>query len=225
MVFNAILHLTAGFLVREESVDRQIQNDPNQKFVPSQSISVYTRTFRHENRVVSTTIEDEAIWDVLQPWVPAITQIVRSNRDKEAFRKYHPDDPEREPQLDWIFFRKYSPDAERNSLKVHLDSNMNTVNIELSNDYEGGGLFYIKPSASTGSINEEYGGYEWTDSIKRENTSDIVFPDLHAGDAIFYNFTVKHAIAPIESGTRVSLRMHSVSHISGKNVMFLFVST
>ena len=28
--------------------------------------------------------------------------------------------------------------------------------------------------------------------------------DLHAGDAIFYNYTVHHGVAPIESGARVS---------------------
>ena len=50
----------------------------------------------------------------------------------------YPDDPDREPVLDWIFFRKYSPEDERNSLQHHHDTNMNTVNIELSNDYTGG---------------------------------------------------------------------------------------
>mmetsp|Transcript_27246 Transcript_27246/g.65464 ORF Transcript_27246/g.65464 Transcript_27246/m.65464 type:complete len:190 (-) Transcript_27246:95-664(-) len=83
---------------------------------------------------------------------------------------------------------------------------MNTVNIELSHDYEGGGLFYIKPSSATGEIADEYyAGYGWLETIKRENTSDIVFPDLHAGDAIFYNYTVRHGVAPVESGTRYSM--------------------
>lgn len=82
---------------------------------------------------------------------------------------------------------------------------MNTVNIELSDRYEGGGLFYIKPLASTGEIPEEYGGNDWIDSVKRENTSDILFPDLRAGNAIFYNYTVEHGVAPIESGTRYSM--------------------
>lgn len=82
---------------------------------------------------------------------------------------------------------------------------MSTVNIELSNDYEGGGIFWIKPSADTGEIADEYyDGYKWIDSVKRENTTDIVFPDLHAGDAIFYNYTVRHGVAPVENGTRVS---------------------
>ena len=43
------------------------------------------------------------------------------------------------------------------------------------------------------------------DTIKRGNTTEILFPDLHAGDAIFYNYTVEHGVAPCESGTRVSI--------------------
>ena len=78
---------------------------------------------------------------------------------------------------------------------------MNTVNIELADDYEGGGLFYIRPAAW-----QKYStmGYEWIDNVKRENTSELVFPDLGAGDAIFYNYTVFHGIAPVEVGARVS---------------------
>ena len=115
--------------------------------------------------------------------IPKITDIVKVNRHKAAFAEYYPDEPDREPVLNWVFFRKYSPNDERNSLKHHMDTNMNTVNIELSDDYTGGGLFYIKPSASTGLIPDEYyeGGYNWIDSLRRENTSDIIFPDLHAG--------------------------------------------
>ena len=42
---------------------------------------------------------------------------------------------------------------------------MNTVNIELADDYEGGGLFYIRPAAW-----QKYStmGYEWIDNVKRE---------------------------------------------------------
>lgn len=89
---------------------------------------------------------------------------------------------------------------------------MNTVNIELSNDYEGGGLFYIKPLAETGSIADEHyeGGYDHVNSIKRRNTTDVVFPQLGAGDAIFYNYTVRHGVAPVESGTRVRISFESV---------------
>ena len=40
--------------------------------------------------------------------------------------------------------------------------------------------------------------------MKRENTSELVFPDMHAGDILVHNFTVWHAVAPIERGTRYS---------------------
>ena len=138
---------------------------------------------------------------MLQPWIPKITQIVKDNRNHEEFIKLYPNEPDRDPELNWIFFRKYSPSDTRNSLKHHVDTNMNTVNIELSNDYIGGGLFYIKPYAKNGSINEEYydtkNGYEWLDSVKRVNSSDIIFPDLRAGDAIFYNYTVRVSLSVI----------------------------
>jgi len=47
--------------------------------------------------------------------------------------------------------------------------------------------------------------YEWVDTIKRENTTELSFPELHAGDAIFYNYTVEHGVAPVESGKRYSM--------------------
>lgn len=187
------------------------QSDPNERFVPSQTIDVYAKGWAEPGvpepeagHVVK--IEHEQIWDLLRPAIPRITEIVKAGRDDEAFGEFYPDNPGREPELNWVFFRKYSPDDARNSLNQHVDTNMNTVNVELNDDYEGGGLFYIKPSASTGEIADKYyeGGYSWIDTIRRENTSDIVFPDLRAGDAIFYNYTVRHGVAPVESGTRVS---------------------
>ncbi len=195
----------AGFDVQEESIDRDEQEDsefdPDVKYVPSQTIDVYNR------RDPAEDMQDPVIWEAVQPWIPKIAQIVRDNRNPVEFSKMYPDNPDKEPSLDWVFFRKYSPDDERNSLKHHHDTNMNTVNIELSNDYEGGGLFYIKALASTRNISEVYAdfGYEWINTLKRENTSSIVFPDMHAGDAIFYNYTVEHGVAPCEAGTRVSL--------------------
>lgn len=70
------------------------------------------------------------------------------------------------------------------------------------------GVFYMKPLAATGEIGKDYyslnNDYDWINSVGRENTSDIVFPNLHTGDAIFYIYTVHHGVAPVESGTRVS---------------------
>ena len=40
----------------------------------------------------------------------------------------------------------------------------------------------------------------------------FVFPDMpHTGDAIFYNYTVRHGVAPVESGVRVSQDAMSLS--------------
>merc|ERR1711983_458381 len=53
--------------------------------------------------------------------------------------------------------------------------------------------------------NKKKYGYKWIDSLKKENTSEIVFPDLRTGDVVFYNYTVEHAVAPVESGTGYSM--------------------
>lgn len=199
----------AGFDAEDESIDEDEQKDPDTKYVPSQSIDVYERASQPGKSPDRIEISDEDIWEVLEPFIQKITQIVKENRNKEGFAEFYPDDPDREPDLNWIFFRKYSPNDERNSLQHHHDTNMNTLNIEMSDDYEGGGLFYIRPLRSTGEMADEYDdvwkGYDWINSVKRENTTDRVFPDLHTGDAIFYNYTVDHAVAPIESGTRYSM--------------------
>ena len=86
---------------------------------------------------------------------------------------YFPDVEDRTPKLDWVFFRKYSPETERNSLLLHVDSNMHTLNIALNDDYEGGGLFYAKPVAGQEfdsddrpDIAHEYQNYNWTNDLK-----------------------------------------------------------
>mmetsp|Transcript_20430 Transcript_20430/g.42722 ORF Transcript_20430/g.42722 Transcript_20430/m.42722 type:complete len:377 (+) Transcript_20430:303-1433(+) len=179
------------------------------KNVISQSIKVYANEIDEESKKgdnkFKINIGNEAIWRLLESWIPTIIQIVKDNRDREAFGEFYPNELDREPVLDGIFFRKDSPDAERFSSTLHRDTNMNTVNIELNDDYEGGGLFYMKPLANTGKINPSYNGYEWVDSVKRENTSDIIFPSLQVGDAILYNYTVDHATALVESGSRYSM--------------------
>lgn len=132
------------------------------------------------------------------------------------------------PQLGWIFYRKYSPDTPRNSLIPHSDYNLNTVNIALNDDFEGGGLFYVKPSyednpdwllnttitdylfkgpANNGLPDVPYDNtsYEWVDGLNRQNSSNVVFPALKEGDALIHNYTVWHGIAPITKGTRYSL--------------------
>lgn len=100
------------------------QNDPNQRYVPSQTIDVYTRGWNEPDLEPlgaaehAVSVGHEAIWDYLRPHVPRIRQIVVDNRDAGEFAKLYPDEPNREPELNWVFFRKYSPNDERNSLKV-----------------------------------------------------------------------------------------------------------
>mmetsp|Transcript_3776 Transcript_3776/g.8342 ORF Transcript_3776/g.8342 Transcript_3776/m.8342 type:complete len:378 (+) Transcript_3776:217-1350(+) len=208
----------AGFLVERESIDSKEQNNPNEKYVPSQTIDVYLKGWAEPGLQIPETghvvrIVNEEIWKVLEPFIPFLTKTVEVNRDNETFRKYFPDDPNREPELNWVFFRKYSPSEARNSLKPHVDTNMHTLNIELSDDYEGGGWFYVKPSAiqefeaadGRPDIKEEYRNYEWTNEVRRKNTTEIIFPSLMAGDALLYNFTVYHGVAPVESGTRYAM--------------------
>ena len=44
-------------------------------------------------------IDNKPIWILLQPSIPKITQIVKDNRNKEAFTEFYPDKPDREPEL------------------------------------------------------------------------------------------------------------------------------
>jgi len=203
-------------LVEEESIDKKEQNDPDQKFIPSQTIDVYMKSL--DQRTMATRIDHEDIWKALRPHLPMLRTIVKDNRDEDAFAKFHPNEPHKEPELNWVFMRKYSPSDKRNSLKPHQDTNMYTLNIELNDDYEGGGWLYVKPpnnAAAAGKeyvhadgvhhIPVEYMNYEWTNGLVRENNTEIVFPTLLTGDALLYNFTVYHAVAPIASGTRYSI--------------------
>lgn len=187
-----------GFTVDEESID-----DGEEYNVSSQSIEVFER---------DDGITSPAIWKALQPWIPQLTDLVKGSIDKSTDSMYYPDDPDRVPQLGWVFFRKYSPDTDRKSLKLHVDSNMHTLNIALNDDFEGGGLFWVKPPAHQEEVASdgrpeiplEYRNYDWLNNVKRENTSDLVFPTLGGGDVLIHNFTVWHAVAPIEVGTRYS---------------------
>ena len=89
---------------------------------------------------------------------------------------------------------------------------MHTLNIALNDDFKGGGLFYVKPPAEQEEdldddrpvVQDEYVNYDWLNNLKRENTSDLVFPTLGVGDVLIHNFTVWHAVAPIEFGSRYS---------------------
>lgn len=155
-------------------------------------------------------VEEESLWNLIEPIMPRLTNMVQTMKEKvwdlERARAKVPD-------FEWIFLRKYSPTSDRNMLKIHQDSNMFTVNIFLNDDYEGGGLFYVRPPAALGTMEntsipevpEEWKPYDWLANVKRENTTITRFPDLKQGDALIHNYTVWHAIAPLEKGSKYSL--------------------
>ena len=173
------------FHIDYESIDTAFEEETNRTHIPAQTINVYGDGDEDDEII---RVLDRPIWNVLEPYIPKITSIIKNNRNQEEFRKLYPNDPDREPLLQWIFYRKYSPDTARNSLTSHRDVNMNTLNIEIGTNYAGGGFFYIKPLLVDGKYyyNRKWDKqYDFTDTLKRENTSDIIFPGLQAGDAIF----------------------------------------
>lgn len=119
------------------------------------------------------------------------------------------------PNADWIFLRKYSPTSRRNMLKVHHDHNEYTMNVPLNDqaDFKGGGFVVVKPPRQKEGfdflevphVDDKYRGYDWLGTVKRENTSEVMFPQMTVGSTIIYNYTVHHGIAPLEEGTRYSL--------------------
>jgi hypothetical protein len=126
-----------GFNEIHESID-EYQSDKQKK--PSQSIEVYSYIRNGDHRII-----DHPIWEVLQPYIDVFADLVKKSRKEEEHKILFPDEPNRDPKLDWIFFRKYSPSSERNSLVTHVDTNVHTLNIALNDDFVGGGLFYVKP--------------------------------------------------------------------------------
>ena len=97
-------------------------------------------------------------------------------------------------------------------LKLHRDINLFTVNVALNDDFEGGGLFYHKSEDSQyddgdprPNLDADQVTYDYLEQISRRNTSLIVFPEAKTGSVLIHNFTLYHAIAPIEKGTRYSL--------------------
>ena len=94
---------------------------------------------------------------------------------------------------------------------------MHTLNIALNDGFEGGGFFYVKPPVPDVEreeeddgrpvVPDEYFNYDWLNSLKRENTSNLVFPTFQTGDALIHNFTVWHAVAPLDVGTRYSFAL------------------
>jgi hypothetical protein len=193
----------SGFNVIEESIDDYQENK-----VPSQSIEVLSYEKGGQHRII-----DRPIWNALEPYFELFASLIKKTRKADEHRLLYPDEPDREPELDWIFFRKYSPiNSSRNSLIPHLDTNVHTLNIALNDDFEGGGLFYVKPPMQDVTLSDdgrpdlkpEMMSYDWVNTVKRENTSDLVFPNMQAGDVLIHNYTVWHGVAPLEKGERYS---------------------
>jgi hypothetical protein len=188
-----------GFTVIPESID---DGAPPQYKTSSQTIDVYER----DQGIISP-----AIYKVLEPWIPTITQLVKETIDHTLYEQFYPNEINRTPKLHWVFFRRFSPTTDRTSLLVHPDSNMHSVNIALNTNYVGGGLFYLKPPANEKPADDgrpyipaKYRSYEWLQQQKRVNSTAIVYPTLNVGDLVIYNYTVYHGVAPVEVGTRYS---------------------
>ena len=207
----------AGFALEEDSIDVfEIRKSENKY---SQAIDVMDE---------SGNVNYPEIFEAFEPFIPNIAELIRSQRNEELDRLLFPNEPpNRLPILGWVFYRKYSPESARNSLMPHFDSNMHTVNIALNDDFTGGGLFYVKPHHSINpdhfpnQENDYFRGedtedgipwlldyqltYDWVNTLQHENTTGVVFPKLQTGDALIHNYTVWHAVAPIQAGIRYSM--------------------
>ncbi len=206
----------AGFPLEKDSID-SLQYDESENN-SSQAIDVVDE---------DGTVNYPEIYAELEPYIPKIANLIRSQRNEKLDRILFPDEPsDRLPELHWVFYRKYSPDTPRNSLVPHTDTNMHTVNIALNDDFTGGGLFYLKPPRPSNpdyypnenndyfsqgdldpvaDIHHHQYSYHYVNRLRHENKTNVVFPRLETGDALIHNFTVWHAVAPIEVGTRYSM--------------------
>lgn len=205
-----------GFPLEHDSIDSELLPSYSNKH--SQAIDVMDEDGK---------VNQPAIFDELRPYIPGMADLIKEQRSDALDRFLFPDAPDdRTPELGWIFYRKYSPESARNSLLPHFDDNMFTVNIALNDDFTGGGLFYVKPTYETNpdwdpdqernlfygpqgdgvpELEEHAYTYDWVNSLKRSNTSGVVFPKIATGDALIHNYTVWHAVAPLETGTRYSM--------------------
>jgi len=171
------------------------------------------------------TVNHPKMYDLLAPYIPKMAEIIRKQRNAELHRQIFDDD--RLPDLGWVFFRKYSPESPRNSLFPHYDFNLHSVILALNDDYEGGGLFIVKPEYKNNpdwmipgnednlykgrdrrgipDISQHQMSYDWVNTRNRVNTTDVIFPLLNQGDVVVHNYTVFHGVAPVKEGSRYSI--------------------
>jgi len=119
-------------------------------------------------------------WRWMSPIVPRI---------KELVRKYSADPDTFESSIDWVFIRKYSADVDtkRDALRGHRDTNEYTFIVPLNHNFEGGELWFLRPSVEVDS--ESYNvPAEWP----RKNTSAYFLPRIKGGEAIIYDNKVSH---------------------------------
>ena len=83
----------------------------------------------------------------------------------------------------WSFIRRYTKN-ERQSIKLHFDDNVKTININLATIYRGNKLCTITKENSKLSYTEH---------------------NFELGDLITHNNLLAHAVTPIECGIRYSL--------------------
>jgi hypothetical protein len=201
-----------------EDIDSIEYNDENSSF--SWAIDVEE----------SGNVAEPILRDIYQQYLPIVSKIVSQQRTHFLGVDLDDHSP---PSLDWVFLRKYQANSIRQMLSLHNDVNLITVIIALNDDYEGGGLFYVKPDSEwefdtdgVPELPDDLDSHEFLSNIKRQNTTSngVVFPNLHTGDILIHNYTLFHAIAPLERGTRYSLiffydQMHPrVLHLNDHDV-------
>ena len=204
-----------GYRMFPDSIDK---DEPNNLDQSAQEIYIY-----HKEKVV-----EQSLYDLIEPHLPKLTDAIRrrGQRVAAAGSPFANMTCFAEPKIEWIFLRKYFPlgrYSERNSLKVHTDSNMHSITLALNDNYKGGGLMVVWPRVSNDTradrdagksmpdddnhlhmpqIPVEFGGYQWLHEHKdlsgRKNSTKVFFPELKQGSAALINFTVPHGVAPLE---------------------------
>jgi hypothetical protein len=108
----------SGFKYNFDSIDIGLPMNEN-----SQDLSVYDRG----------VIYHQALWDIISRYIESTENLVRQHRQVNRYAKSSiSDSPNDDIRVDWVFLRKYSPTSPRNSLRMHCDSNENTVLIALN---------------------------------------------------------------------------------------------
>jgi hypothetical protein len=91
-------------------------------------------------------VKHNKIWGVLSPYLRKAANLIRNHRQMKECAKLLINDVNYncsslnqldDVRVDWIFLRKYSPMSPRNSLRLHRDTNENTILIALNGHISG----------------------------------------------------------------------------------------